>query len=427
MKLNRQRLAPPFICFLIILTPGLRISAQSTTPVQYKVISLGTLGGTLSDAGGGLNDRDWVGGGANLPGDATEHASLWRNGVLMDLGTLGGSISGAARVNDRGVVLGSSQISTIDPLGESWGAIFSCTPSGFGSCQNLQYLVRGFLWRDGVMTALPTLGGNNSFAWPGLNIQGQAVGTAETPVYDPSCVAPQVLDYEGVIWGPKQGETHELYPFTGDTNGVAMGINNAGVAVGASGSCALSFAAFAHAVLWQNGSVTDLGSLGGAMNNYAASINDQGQVVGGSDLTGDATSHAFLWQHGVMIDLGTLPGDFYSIANAINDAGQVVGQSCNSDFSICRAFLWQNGTMADLNSLIVAGPSLYLLTAEDINSRGQISGQAFDPDNGEMIGFLAILNAAPSAVPSQEQARDIVILSQSVRAVMHRHQGLRRF
>lgn len=428
MKSHVQRLAAPLICVSIIVAVGRSLSAQSRTSVQYQVINLGTLGGTLSDAGGGMNDRGWVVGGANLPGDTTEHASLWWNGTIVDLGTLGGSISGAGAVNDSGLIFGASQISTVDPLGESWGAIFSCVASVIGSCQDLQFLVRGFLWRNGVMTALPTLGGNNGFGFGVVNNLDQAVGVAETSVADPSCVAPQVLDYEAVIWGPEQGEIRELPPLIGDTNGIAMGINDAGVAVGESGTCGISFASFAHAVLWRNGAVTNLGSLGGAMNNYAARINNRGQVVGGSDLPGDATSHAFLWQHGVITDLGTLPGDFYSIANAINDAGQIVGQSCNSDFSVCRAFLWQNGTMADLNSLTVPGSSLYLLTAEDINSRGQISGQAFDQDNGEIIGFLATAVAAPSAgVPFQSKEREHVILPQNVRELMHRHRGLRRF
>jgi probable HAF family extracellular repeat protein len=48
------------------------------------------------------------------------------------------------------------------------------------------------------------------------------------------------------------------------------------------------------------------------MNNIALAINNRGQIVGESDLPGDTATHAFLWQNGVMTDLGTLPGDAIS-------------------------------------------------------------------------------------------------------------------
>src|SRR6266566_2946406 len=83
----------------------------------------------------------------------------------------------------------------------------------------------------------------------------------------------------------------------------------------------------------------------------AGEINNRGQVVGQSDLPGDTTHHAFLWQNGVMTDLGTLPGIPGSLANGINNKGQVVGFS--DDFSgNTVALLWQNGVMTDLNTLI---------------------------------------------------------------------------
>jgi probable HAF family extracellular repeat protein len=129
-------------------------------------------------------------------------------------------------------------------------------------------------------------------------------------MHDPTCVPPQVLDYEAAIWGPKPGHIQELPPLTGDTIGVGFAINDNGQVVGTtSGVCTFpSFAIPLHAVLWKNGSASNLGSLGGAMSNVALAINNEGQVVGVSDLTGDTTAHAFFWEKGVMTDLGTLPG-----------------------------------------------------------------------------------------------------------------------
>ena len=64
-------------------------------------------------------------------------------------------------------------------------------------------------------------------------------------------------------------------------------------------------------VLWQDGSVTDLGNLGSQMFNFAQAINDPGQVVGYSGVPGGRRGPClFLWQNGVMTDLGTLAGDF---------------------------------------------------------------------------------------------------------------------
>jgi probable HAF family extracellular repeat protein len=153
----------------------------------------------------------------------------------------------------------------------------------------------------------------------------------------------------------------------------------------------LSPAIGAHAVLWQNGSATatDLGNLGGSTNNVAFAINEQGQIVGISGLSGNAAVHAFLWQNGgPMQDLLTLPGDVLSIAYSLNDAGQIVGQSCDAKGN-CRACLWQNGSITDLNTLIAPSSPAHLLVAFDVNNQGQIVGQAYDRNTGNTTGFVA--------------------------------------
>jgi probable HAF family extracellular repeat protein len=172
-----------------------------------------------------------------------------------------------------------------------------------------------------------------------------------------------------------------------------------------------------HAVVWKTHSPTDLGSLGGSFNNVAYAINNHGQVVGASDLVGDTTTHAFFWQNGVMTDLGTLAGDFSSAAFAINDNSQVVGLSCDVN-SNCRAFLWQNGLMTDLNAL-TAGSPLYLISAADINSRGEIVGTGVDPNTGEPLAFAAVpCDEGPAAEPIGI-AKPRIALPGTVREQLH--------
>jgi probable HAF family extracellular repeat protein len=376
----------------VALLAGLAMSTAEATAAtglpRYAVTALPTLGGNFSSAGS-INDTGWIVGDANLSGNSHEHATLWRNGVITDLGTLGGPDSFGIAANSAGLIGGTAQIRRVDPLGEGWGALNSCTPTGT-PCDGSQYLERAFVWTGGRIRRLPTLGGNNGVAFAGPNDAGEIVGWAETAHKDSSCQPPQVLDWEAAVWGPNYGEIHALPPFPGDRVAAATAVNDEGQVVGGSGTCGFPATSdLQHAVLWQRGAVIYLGSLGGTMNNLAFAINNRGQVVGQSDLPGDMTAHAFLWQNGVMTDLGTLPGDSSSSASAINDQGQVVGSSCDTNGN-CRAFLWQHGVMTDLNTLAVPSGSFNLLNAGGINAGGEIAGQAVEQSTGETLAVSAI-------------------------------------
>lgn len=124
--------------------------------------------------------------------------------------------------------------------------------------------------------------------------------------------------------------------------------------------------------------ITDLGTLGGSFS-YARAINDNMQIVGGSD-TSTGERHAFIWENGVMTDLGTLGGSF-SFASALNNLGQVVGISYTSSEDL-HAFLWENGTMIDLSTL--GGSTAF---AWSINELGQVVGHSYTV-SGDSHAFL---------------------------------------
>lgn len=146
---------------------------------------------------------------------------------------------------------------------------------------------------------------------------------------------------------------------------VARDINDNGQIVGYSQSSIVY--GDIHAFLYSNGTMTDLGTLGG-QDSYAYGINNSGQIVGNSATTNYST-HAFLYSEGKMIDLGTLSEGDFSYAYSINNSGQIVGKSGG------RAFLYSNGTMIDLGAPPAMWDDSYSC-AYGINDSGLIVGEA---------------------------------------------------
>lgn len=333
---------------------------------------------------------------------------------MGDLGTLGGPNSTATfPLNERGEVPGGAETGAVDPLAENF--------CGFGT--NLKCVP--FIWRKGIgMTELPTLGGNNGEASE-VNNRGQVVGFAENKTKDTTCTGDR-LQAKPVIW--ENGKPHKFPTFPGDPDGFATAINDQGQAVGASGSCLFVFpTSDAHALLWQNGTLTNLGNLGGTAGpNNAQDINNQGQVVGFSVLADNTTIHAFLWENGVMSDLGALPPPLgiASIGFGINEKGQVVGTSIDEQGDP-HAFIWQQGVMTELNDLAPADSPLFMLDGFNINSHGEIVGDGFQVSTGEVHAYLAVpSNSEVSESVTSAAAvgtRPKVVLPENVRnMVRHR-------
>jgi probable HAF family extracellular repeat protein len=411
-----------------VLTSLAALAAFAAAQPRYTITDLGNVGATPGQPFTIVNNG-LIAGTASVASGAT-HAVLWYEGMKGDIAApgLGGLNSIAFGVNDRGQVVGQAETTTPDPNGEDFCGFKQLgLPTKGTTC--LPYL-----WEYGMMIPLPTLGGPNGVANQ-INARGTIVGIAENKNLDLACPAPQKLQFKPVIW--ENGQIEELPTFAGDPDGFAVNINSNGQVVGASGVCStfdplsLTDLVQLHALLWETDAVINLGNLGGTGRgggNVAFAINNSAEVVGNSDLPGDAITHAFLWtkQKGIQ-DLGTLPGDTGSAALGLNDAGDIVGVSIDSNGDP-RAFLRENGVMADLNSLVPADSPLYLLVACSINAHRQIIGFAFNAATGEVHGYTATPsnNAGGSSVMSQA-IRGPMVLSEEARQQLRRQLRLGGF
>ncbi len=369
-------------------------AARAADFPSYTVRNLGTLGGTQS-SGNAIDPAGQVLGNSNPAGDLTTLATIWAYGGQASLGTLGGPNS-AIEWPQHGVAVfaGISETGQADPLNEAW----SCS-AFFPSVTN--QVCRGFRYADGVMTALPTLGGVNGYG-SGVNQRGDIVGWAETAEHDPTCHPPQVLQFEAVRYGA-DGATHVLPPLPGDTDSAATAINDLGASVGISGTCDNAVGAYTarHAVIWRRGVPAEIRTFGGQGWNTPADISDSDEITGFADFPGDVVGGQLQFNPVAFISYGggkasqiaPLAGDTNSIGYAINDWGMVVGQSFGGAEG-SRAFVWRAGAAADLNGLVSGTPSLYLLYAEGVDDAGAITGQACVLSNGVCTGthvaFLAI-------------------------------------
>ena len=402
-----------------VLAPSAAAQQQKAQPVHYTITDLGLANGSTPGQPFVIRNNSLIAGSASVSN--AWHATLSFLGVSIDLaktGLLGGANSAAFSVNERGQAVGEAETKDADPKSEDF--------CGFGS----QRVCQAFIWQNGLAAALPLLKdatgatGHNAVA-KGINMLGQVAGAAETttpdstcPAFNPSPTALQFQTYQvkPVIWTnreiqqlPTSGKDSGGQPFN-DPDGVVFRIGDGGHAVGATGTCTgytpfLTYLNAVHATLWLNGSVIDLGNLGGiapaGFGNFAYDVNRSGHVVGTSG-TSNGTFHGFFWSPNTLIqDLGTIPGDVASAGLAISDIGDIGGVSFPADPDASpRAFLRPDGgTMVDLNSLIPADSPLYLFSACSINTRGQIVGLAFDVE-GNFHAYLATPGGGPEALSS---------------------------
>jgi probable HAF family extracellular repeat protein len=286
---------------------------------------------------------------------------VWQNGQIINLGTFGGAFSYAGDINDAGQVAGFGLTTTPDSfdLGDL------CFNNPFAT----QMLA--FIWQGGTPQKLGTLGGPDSCAYY-LNQGGQVAGMSFTnSIINPSTGFPTTHPF---VWNGKRMLDVGSLGGTLALGASVVPLNDRGEMVGFSN---LAGDATAHPFLWtKSKGIVDLGTLGGD-NGSADSINNAGMIVGAADLPGSQTHDAFLWTKKVgMQDLGTQDGDPCSHAISINSSGQIVGGSTDCS-NFLHAFLWENGgPMIDLNNFVPPGSGVTLTEATFINDNGWISVQA---------------------------------------------------
>jgi probable HAF family extracellular repeat protein len=326
----------------------------------YRIVDLGTPGnaGSYSDPHG-INASGSVAGEWEATNSNFQSAFFYILGTNLDLGGAGGSYAIAHAINDSNLIVGESGVGF----------------TGFS---------HSFIYSNGVTSDLGTYQGNYSIAWA-INKAGQAAGESTDSVQPSAQVK--------AIWW-HDGAKILLGTLTNGDYSSAHGINDSNMIVGE--SSAISGVTNTYAFVYSNGIMSGLGSFPGGTYSSASCINNSGQIAGeAGESNGDV--HAFvIFTNGVMTDLGTLGGNF-STAAAINNSGVVVGYSLISSGD-AHAFLYNGSTLLDLNNFIGSTVCTNLISADGVNDSGQITGSGYTPA-GDYHAFLltpAITLSAPT-------------------------------
>ena len=205
-----------------------------------------------------------------------------------------------------------------------------------------------------ILTDLGTLGGAGSAQANDMNEAGQITGYATN----------SSSQSRAFRWD--DGHMTDLGTLGGPA-GIGLGINGLGHVVGFSNMVP---AGASVATLWNGGTPINMTpGLPAGQGSAARAINDHGQAIGNVNY-GDG----FLWENGVRMPLGDLGGGFGSFPLDINNAGQIVGSASTNVVTalgpMAHAFLWENGAMIDLGVL----PGDEESGASAINSLGVIVG-----------------------------------------------------
>jgi len=399
------------------LYPVRSVESLEERKVLTSIIGLGTLPGGNFSGATGINDIGQIVGYSDTtdaptvyPGQDDTHAFFESNGTLYDLGILdeGRDIPGqsyAYAVNDSGSVVGFTDVWLGDDLGSAVQA-FACIGNAEGNPGNMFDL-----------GTFPGLYPGRTSSAMAINDVGIIAGYSELAYPDDQfshayVVDPSDFDELGT------SEFVDLGTLGGYSSG-AEGINQAGQVVGWADTGGLVQHAFVftpapgtdgYALSYTDGVMSDLGTLGGT-NSTAYAIDDSGQVVGESEIAGNAAYHAFVYADGSMDDLGTLGGTD-SYATGISDSGQIVGMS-QLPSGTWHPFIDVADQMIDLNQLLPPDSGWTLLSTPAINNASQIVGtgvyggvqQGFEIQ--DIHGPYVVTNVSDSGPGSLRQAIEL--------------------
>lgn len=358
---------------------------------------VGTLGGTASRTLGALPSRGLGNGGHVIGWSATSGSDvsnlfLWHQGTMTDLGPLEtpeARFIGIAWVNASGHVVRGTQVFR--------GGSFIDLPMDDAVAINDAGVVAGMLdinrlaiWDGSSLTDAGNLGVEDGFLIVyGINEAGYVTGRATSP-----STGQQVA----FLWDGNVLDELATLGSTDQRGAQPYDLNEAGDVVGTSRNPD----GVSRAVLWSSGTLTELPTLGGT-SSQARAINDAGQIVGSESTAGaPEESKAALWQGGDVYDLGTV-GGAGARAVDINEAGWIVGVSRDLTGQE-RATLWRPADPEDLANMI-------LDTIEDLTELSD------DPS----LGSLAV--AVERALASMQRGNDTAATNQ-VRAFQNRVRAL---
>jgi uncharacterized protein (TIGR03437 family) len=369
-----------------LLAPGY-LAAQGP---QFTIQDLGTLpnlpacNATAISQSGNVVGYCTAAAGENLlvtSPQPTTHVFLYSNGAMTDLNITSPAASFPTGVNDSSAVVG--------------GAVKADLLAGTATAAP-------FIYDSGAIASAPS---QIASALPsGVNNAGQVVATSLQVVSSSSLNLNFLIDSHAFLYQLPAGTPAEL-AVPGGGSAAGFGINASGEIVGAGVATSGSVVT---PLVWQNSTTPQtLPLLSGYPNAIATSVNDSGVAAGlafdidFTKLGANGTAHAVLFDNGKVTDLGVLSGSASSMALGINDSGTVVGFNSSQPPTFAlqlaaffggtsgttyTAFLYSGNKMYDLNSQLVNGTGWQLSFATQINNAGQIAGTGLI--NGAQHAFL---------------------------------------